>query len=245
MVVSDERMAIMEKENDSISSVRGQAPSPKGIELFVHNIMRIKRLVEGAQKTLDQAQGFEDFVWDVVRAGVVLLHASMEDTLRGFLSFKLSESSEKVLNDIPLVSFSKSGQPMKFFLGELSKHKGKMIDSLIQDSIDDFLNRKSFTSTDDIASMLNKADIDLSKVRGYFPILEEMISRRHQIVHKGDRITESGKSILAPIKAMTLGKWVGTVSVFICELHATIYPEDEKAEDGEYLRQFKKELEEY
>lgn len=128
-------------------------------------------------------------VWfqDICRAAVVLSHASFEDALREIARVKLSESPAEILDDIPLVGISRAGQPRKFSLGMLNKHRGKTVDQLIRESIDEFLDRTSFNNSKDVSNMLEKIGVDLIGIRKYFKDLDEMMERRHQIVHRSDQ----------------------------------------------------------
>lgn len=190
---------------------------------FFVNIQRIRNLVTfSKQVQAGQMQWefelqweFEAYIENILRATVVLLHAALEDALREIVRLKLSECSAVVLDDIPLVGATRS---TKFSLGALSKHRDKTVGELIQESTDQYLNRTSFNSANDIAGMLEKIGIDLSELRRYFPTLERMISRRHQIVHRADWKGDPGYSYLASIAAADVRDWTATVVAFVAEI---------------------------
>jgi hypothetical protein len=100
---------------------------------FNLNVSRVKNLVSiyrtqlagkgkgrrGHQKT------------DVLRAAMVLLHASLEDVLRSLAYWKLPAAAPNVLDLIPITG----GPATKFTLGTLSAHRGKTVDQVIKDEL--------------------------------------------------------------------------------------------------------------
>jgi hypothetical protein len=125
---------------------------------------------------------------DLLRAATVLLHASLEDLLRSIAVFRIPESGEEILNKVPLMRAPPIGRPEKFLLGALRPYKHKKVDELIQDSVRAYYRSfVTFNNTSEIATLLESCQIDLTGVRKFFPILDEMIQRRHEIVHHADR----------------------------------------------------------
>ena len=73
---------------------------------------------------------------DVLRAATVFLHASLEDFLRSLAYWRLPEANEPVIKKIPIGG--KLGHGIKFERDELGKHRGKTVDELIKESVDDY-----------------------------------------------------------------------------------------------------------
>lgn len=158
---------------------------------------------------------------DLLRAAVVLLHATLEDCLRFFGSVCLPYCGEGVLDSIPLVGTPELQRGQKFNLGRLVQHRGKTIDHVITESVEAHLDRISFSNTSEIASLLQSLKVDIKLVDTYFPKLDELIKRRHQIVHKAD-LVESPGAVLIPslleakaIDEATVTEWRTVVSAFI------------------------------
>lgn len=196
------------------------------LDRFGSNCDRIFRLVEVPAefvgkdcKGLSPPEGFKTWISDIFRASIVFLHASFEDALREIARLRLSECPVEILDDIPLVGISTTGQAKKFGLGELSKHRGKTIDNLVQESVNEFLDKTSFSDCSDVSNILQeKMEIDLSRVRKYFSILDQMMKRRHQIVHRADQEQISGKWRLAPMDGQDVVKWIRNTVAFIFEV---------------------------
>jgi len=151
---------------------------------------------------------------DVLRAAVVLLHAAMEDLLRSIAYWKLPSASSEVLSGIPLVSKTPA---IKFTLGDLVAFRGQGVDEIIQSSVEGFLERSNYNNTTDISSLLINVGIDVTKVNPYYPALDLVMSRRHQIVHRADRDDKAagkGKHNITSIGVNTVEKWATEVKAF-------------------------------
>ena len=175
---------------------------------------------------------------EISRAIIILMHAVLEDTLREIIRPILSKCSVEILNEIPLTGISLTGRPQKFSLGELSKHRGKTINELIQESTNEFLNRRSFNSSSDIADTLKMIGIKTSHLEKHFAPLQEMIARRHQIVHRADRENVPGSSELTPINIYDLAKWATATSAFLIDLSMEILISQADPDKQTSLRSF-------
>ncbi|MDT9136239.1 hypothetical protein RSW15_24200, partial [Escherichia coli] len=83
----------------------------------------------------------------ILRATTVLTHATLEDYLRNLLQWRLPHQDTDKIENIPLVGTSAIGRPSKFNLGELVAHKNKRIDTVIKESIAEYLGILSFNDT--------------------------------------------------------------------------------------------------
>ena len=120
---------------------------------------------------------------DILRAAAIFLHAGLEDTLRSIATMMLPLAGREVLNQIPL---GDSRQPEKFLLGALTPFRGKSIDEVLKDRVWHHYQQVSVSSVCDIAALLAKLEIDFSEFDRFFVTIEEMIERRHRIVHRAD-----------------------------------------------------------
>jgi hypothetical protein len=184
-------------------------------EQFSENIDRVKNLVliyethlagEGSGRRAHQKT-------DVLRAATVLLHASLEDLLRSLAYWKLPAASANVLDQFPLAG---NGPAMKYSLGALAAHRGRSVDDLIKDSVDSHLERSNYNSTDEVARFLGQIALDVGPVQTHFAELDELMSRRHQIVHRADIDAAGGRGNhrVRSISVATVNKWVRNVEGF-------------------------------
>jgi hypothetical protein len=152
---------------------------------------------------------------DLLRAAVVLLHASLEDFLRSLAFIYLPNAGEEVLNSIPLAATT-PGRPEKFLLGRLAKFRGQTVDDVIRRSVVEYLERSNYNNTSDIIALLTAMEVDLEKVRPTFADLDAMMKRRHQIVHRADRLetTGRGRQIAASIPIATVEQWIASTRFF-------------------------------
>jgi len=102
---------------------------------FDLNIARVRNLVSIYRTQLSGPgkgrRGHQET--DVLRAALVLLHASMEDVLRSLAYWKLPAAGPAVLERIAIVG----GTNTKFHLGNLAAHRGKTVDEVIKESVDE------------------------------------------------------------------------------------------------------------
>jgi hypothetical protein len=173
------------------------------------SLERIGALVSAAETMSGVSAG------DALRASVVLLHASVEDFLRTIAASLLPKASETALNEIPLVGLK--GRPKNFALGKLVQHRGKTVDDVLRESVSEYLDRSSYNSTQEIASLLQMLGFSIAEHSASFTQLEEMIRRRHQIVHRADRIkpADSDTYVLQTIKSSDVIGWTLMVGTFI------------------------------
>lgn len=151
---------------------------------------------------------------DVLRSAVVLLHASVEDFLRSIASSHLPRTSRDLLKSIPLAGVGTFRQT-KYDLSDLITHRGKTTDELIDLSIDQWLQQRSFNNTGDIAAILIQIGIDPEQCNESFADLEETISRRHRIVHNADRSRDCGGAEINPIDPETVRLWRDSSLLFM------------------------------
>ena len=71
---------------------------------------------------------------DILRAALVLLHASMEDFLRSLLVWRAPLGSKDLIDTYPLAGSARK-HTERFLLGSLVAHKGKTVDMLIEQSV--------------------------------------------------------------------------------------------------------------
>lgn len=146
------------------------------------NLSRIKTLVSSHEISQNS---------DVLRLCVVFLHATVEDCMRNLIYFHITSNLDaELLNQIPFKDHNNHGRPEKLALGELLKYKDSSIDSLILNSIEEYVNRLTFNNSSDIIKWLIKFKLDFENLKVLLPKIDLLFSRRHNIVHNSDFDTQ-------------------------------------------------------
>lgn len=130
---------------------------------------------------------------DILRGALVLLHAGLEDYLRSLMIWKIDSYSEDALNSYGFPNGNKR-PPTKVSLGELAAHRGKSVDDLIVQAVKSHLDEyQSFNDLGEVKKALKQCGIAAATVEAQnYRKLPDMISRRHNIVHKADRNDVAG-----------------------------------------------------
>lgn len=189
---------------------------------FDKNFLRLNNLIS-LYKTLSMGKGRKATnSLDILRATTVLAHSTLEDYLRNLLNWRLPLQNRDKLNNIPLVGTSEIGRATKFTLGDLVVHRGKTIDDLINSSVTEYLSSISFNDTSDIANALTNISIRITpEIQDTFPTLNEMIKRRHNIVHRADRDdnTGSGHHRIRSISIQKIELWKKAIDKLVIEIN--------------------------
>ncbi|MFZ4439949.1 MAG: HEPN domain-containing protein [Syntrophales bacterium] len=175
------------------------------------NLLRAENLVnlyKSIHKVTDgeQAEGNTNIETDILRSAIVFIHASLEDFLRSISSAHLPRASEEALNKIPLSG--KERKHDRIYLGELTRFRGMTINDVIQDSVDKYLEQSNYNNTDEIAKLLQNLGIKPNEINENFDILQQMMKRRHRIVHRADRLDANTSGRLEEIKDETIKQWI-------------------------------------
>lgn len=186
-------------------------------ENLAQNLARVESLVSTYESHPDaQGQGRKSVeVLDILRAAVVLLHATLEDVLRNIARWKLPNAAKTVLDEIAVAGAAANAK--KVLLGDLAAHRGKTVDQLIDASIINYLEHSNYNNTDEVSAILTKVGVDISKVNSTFSPLQDMMLRRHQIVHRADRqdqVSGSGDHAIRGINKQTVRDWATAVKNF-------------------------------
>jgi len=189
-------------------------------DILTKNINRSLRLLRESMKLAehsDNLPNFLEYYYDVIRATIVFLHSALETALREIVRLNLMDRVD--LSYIPLYGQSSfRNRKEKFSLEELAKYRGKSVDEVISNSIDEYLNTLSFNHSRDITDTFARLDLQQSSLQKYYPELDEMISRRHQIVHEADLKRNLKSTELEPVKMEKIQVWVDTTADFCTEV---------------------------
>jgi len=157
---------------------------------------------------------------DILRSAVVLAHATLEDCIRTIVLHNLEYLDRQSIDKIPIHNINHSNRPEKFFLGELLEFRGQTVDDVIRLSVESHLARLSFNNTNDIVRIFKIFKIDCPKDDKIFNLLDEMIQRRHRIVHYGDRVVSPGrgKQFTESISSSRARVWIENAHRFITSI---------------------------
>jgi hypothetical protein len=185
-------------------------------EKFEENVARVRNLVNIYQATLGGAgrgrRGHQQT--DVLRAATVLLHAATEDLLRSLAYWKLPNASANVLSGYPLVG---TGPSPKFGLGDLAAHRGISVEEVIKNSVHAYLERSNYNNTTEVSTLLTNVGLNVALVNHTYAALDELMQRRHQIVHRADRDEAAvgrGNHRVRTIGTAAVNRWIDNVNVF-------------------------------
>jgi hypothetical protein len=197
-----------------ISGAQGMKEKIK--EHFEYNLKRTKNLVKIFHEIRPGVRGKprQEYV-DILRAAVVFLHATLEDLLRSVSKMKIPQTkNEATIKSLPL---PENSQITKFSMSDVASYRGESIETFIEMSVATYLERKSYNSSREILTALQKCDFEKSFVDHvgdkYGSVLDAIVSRRHLIVHRTDRNSLGGKGNIrvADLGSATVDSWINVV----------------------------------
>ncbi len=100
----------------------------------------------------------------------------------------------------------------KYTIADLVQHRGKTIDAVLDESINQWLETHSFNHADDVRGMLTELGMPVDYFAQNYEKLDRMIERRHLIVHRADRRTDGG---VTPITPDEVKLWADNVNKFM------------------------------
>jgi hypothetical protein len=177
------------------------------------NLNRVRNLVGVYASYSGRGQGRRPVQdTDILRAAVVLLHASLEDLLRSLAEWKLPSANPNVFAEIPL-----SGQRRgdKFGLQQLAAFRGRTVDEVIAKSVSEYLEKSNFNHPGDLKRTLVNIGLALEIDSDDEAELAGMMSRRHWIAHRLDRNpqTGSGHHSVKSLATSTVSRWIEAVEL--------------------------------
>jgi hypothetical protein len=181
---------------------------------FQSNLQRVRNVVGVYTSSSEKRKGRRAVQEsDILRAAVVLLHATLEDLLRSLAEWKLPTAPAEALSDIPLV-----GTKGKKTLGlqEIAGFRGRRVDEVIALSVTEYLERSSYNHPGDVKAVLNSIGLEESIVDGFATDLAAMMTRRHWIAHRADRNPQRGPGHhqAKSLSNAVVAGWIETVERF-------------------------------
>lgn len=187
---------------------------------FADNLRRANNLIDASRELGRANSDPSPLAQDVLRAAVVFLHASLEEVIRNLYVKRLPNVAPEKLDQVPLVSSAGHNRPAKILLGTLVQFRGEFVENVIKKSINAYVDTFNLNNASELAQCLELAEIDISQLRQHFALLNELMQRRHQIVHQMDRINELDPlSVpLTSLDIMTVENWRNALECFAEDL---------------------------
>lgn len=165
---------------------------------------------------------------DILRAGVVFLHSTLEDYLRSIiLSKKIAMLStteadfRAVLANVNLVGDNTGKSSVrKYALGEFWEVKDKSVIMIVEEALRDKVSYMTFNDYSQIVASLSTVGIKLSTNFNPDGIIDNYINRRHKIVHEADNnsVHGPGSYKATSINANTLTAWINAVNALVDDI---------------------------
>ena len=187
-------------------------------ERFRVNLGRVRNIVAVYSKVAGEGRGrmtVEE--GDLLRAGVVLLHASLEDVLRSVSEWKLPAAPPEALKEVPLIG---QGKKTNFNLGDLAASRGRTVDDVIAESVVAHLERSNYNNVGEVVALLGSIGLPASLLANHAADLEAMMKRRHLIAHRADRNLRRGRGHhqALSISRTLVTSWIDAVEKFVTAL---------------------------
>lgn len=157
---------------------------------FAENIARVENLVVASRRLAQQNIGDVQLANDVLRAAVVFLHSTLEEVIRNLYLHKLPDVAPESLNKVPFVGQESSHRPRGIQLGELLPFRGRFVENVIRESINEYVNTININNSNQLVECLKLADVSHEPLRHFYEPLDSLMKRRHQVVHQMDRSNE-------------------------------------------------------
>ncbi len=145
----------------------------------LNNISRIQNLL-----TLHENERNDD----LLRLSIIYLHSTLEDLMRNLIYYRILISDKQVISNLPLLN--SNGRKEKFTFSDIQEFKKLTIQQLIEKSTLEYINRLTFNNSNDIIHWFEKFSIDKTKLTGHIKELDELLIRRHHIVHNSDLLAD-------------------------------------------------------
>ncbi len=182
---------------------------------FLENLSRVEEMVALYGRLTGGVQGRPSvYESDLLRAGVVLLHAALEDLLRSLTEARLPHAGGVALRRVPLPLGKK--RKRVFTMGDLAAYRGQSVDDVVATAIDAYLGRASYGNLNKVARLLGLIGLTLPPEREVKARVAAMMARRHLIVHRLDRNERMGRGHhpALSISRRNVSEWIDAVRYF-------------------------------
>lgn len=185
---------------------------------FDANIARVESLIALYDRVGTPGRGAPSVAQtDVLRACVVMLHATLEDLIRSSSGYLLPLASAEILDEIgfPTSASGQAGTQSKATLGVLEPFRGQTVNDVIRHAVRARLQRSNYNNATEVSTALARIGVPTPPIAHHMATLEVMIRRRHLIVHRADnvpsRIPGRGIRRTEHLQKATIVSWTTTV----------------------------------
>ncbi|HEY0137961.1 MAG TPA: hypothetical protein VGB85_27940 [Nannocystis sp.] len=186
---------------------------------IARNLQRVRGLIAASTRLAAMDGPVSEEPADILRAAVVLLHATMEDVLRTLEEVALEPASPATLKAFGIEYGRK--KPEKLALWELAeKYGGASISDVVRLATVVYLDGQTYNNGDELAGVLGRLKIVPKPLLDRFAgDLEGMMRRRHRIVHRtdlsGSRVGDSLSLLTETLHPDEVLSWIETVDQFV------------------------------
>ncbi len=187
---------------------------------FAENMVRVENLLQSSIELKRLTPNNPSLSSDALRAAVVFLHSSLEEVVRHLFLEKLPNASKESLDKIPFPSQETTHRPKPIQLGDLIPYRGQFVENIIAESVENYVNNLNINNSSQLVECLKVVNIDPAPFREYLTRLDELMRRRHQIVHQMDRASKLDplSEPINKISYRTVEVWLLTVKQFVNKL---------------------------
>ena len=185
-------------------------------ERFEDHLARAESLVEQFVTVYEARRGRgapTTSEMDVLRAAVVLLHAALEELARSCQEYLLPEfGGADVLNAVPFPLLG-DRTAEKIGLGTLQDEYGRStVGELVAAAVRRRCERSSYNNLEQLARAFREVRVEV-EFAGTGSDLAALMSRRHQIAHRGDRppFRAPGARRVQPLARGQVETWIAAV----------------------------------
>lgn len=189
---------------------------------FKANLARVRNLIalyDDVNADRGQGRPATD-ASDILRAAVVLLHATLEDLLRSLEYDLLPRSPASAFKDVglPPVGATDDDKALtKFGMDLLIEYRGRSVDEVLRGAADFHLRHSNYNNTKQIVGTLAKYGITLDdSSRALLSTIDPFMKRRHWIAHRADTNPLSGRGVqkVQAISKSSIANWSNVVEDF-------------------------------
>lgn len=181
---------------------------------FELNLNRVRSLIEVYEVLVPQSgrAPIDSTRSDLLRSAVVFLHATLEDLLRSLAFERLPSAAPEVLAHVPVPVDGRPRGAVKVDLAQLAQHRGKSVDGLIADAVEQHLERSTYNNVPEVNRLLTLIGIDSTRWDlSDRADINAMMTRRHQIVHRVDQSRDGDALQTTALDPAVVKNWLVSV----------------------------------
>ena len=178
------------------------------VNRYRENVVRVEHMLAAFdERTGDDGRSDTRSDTDFLRAGVVFLHASLEDFVRSIEEWRLPLASASALQDLA----GRNDVPLKLTLRNVADRRGTSVDDWVEELVNSYLERSNYSRPEHVIAALRRVGIETREITELADDLAALMARRHWIAHRMDR-AGPGMGRAEPITRRDLRNWLETVN---------------------------------